>query len=57
LLSFDEACAYLSCTPRWLRRARAERRVSCIKLGALLRFDPIDLDAYLERNREVGLDD
>lgn len=50
-LSISEAADYLNTTQRWLRRAVFERRVAYHKLGRLLRFDPDDLDRYLEANR------
>lgn len=50
-LSIAEAAKYLNATERWLRRAVFERRVPYYKLGRLVRFDPDDLDRYLEANR------
>lgn len=50
-LDLSEASDYLNVTERWLRRAVAERRISYVKLGRLLRFNLDDLDAYLEAAR------
>jgi excisionase family DNA binding protein len=36
---------------RYVRRLVAERRVPYIKLGHLLRFDPAQIDEWLERSR------
>lgn len=47
----------LGVTVRYVRRLVAERRIPFIKLGHLLRFDPDELDAWLDRARvsEVGV--
>lgn len=36
---------------RYVRRLVAERRIPYIKLGHLLRFDPAQIDEWLERSR------
>lgn len=36
---------------RYVRRLVAERRIPYIKLGHLLRFDPDEVDAWLDRAR------
>jgi excisionase family DNA binding protein len=36
---------------RYVRRLVAERRIPYIKLGYLLRFDPAQIDEWLERSR------
>lgn len=51
LLDVDSAASYLGVTPRWVRRAVAERRIPHVKVGRYVRFDPADLKAYLERQR------
>lgn len=51
LYTVDEAAARLGVTPRWMRRAVAERRIPFVKLGHFVRFRPEDLDAYIDRNR------
>ncbi len=49
LLSFKEAAAYLGRSERWLRRAVANRAIRHYKIGALLAFDPADLDVVILR--------
>jgi len=36
---------------RYVRRLVAERRLPFIKLGRLLRFDPAEIEAWLDRAR------
>lgn len=36
---------------RYIRRLVAERRIPYIKLGHLLRFDPAEVDAWVDRAR------
>lgn len=56
LLTFREAMAYLNVTEAWLRRARSERRIPCVKVGHLTHFRREDLDAYIENNYEPAAD-
>ena len=49
LLGFKDAAAYLGRSERWLRRAIANRAIRHYKIGALLAFDPADLDALILR--------
>ncbi|GMU78731.1 MAG: hypothetical protein AMXMBFR46_15250 [Acidimicrobiia bacterium] len=51
LLDVDAAAQYLSVTPRFIRRLVAERRVPFVRLGRHLRFDPADLDRFVEAGR------
>lgn len=41
------AAQYMTITPRHMRRLVAERRVTFLKVGRLLRFRRSDLDQYL----------
>lgn len=36
---------------RYIRRLVAERRIPYVKLGHLLRFDPAEVDAWIDRAR------
>jgi excisionase family DNA binding protein len=56
-LDVEQAAAYLSVTPRKMRRLREQRRIRTIKIGRDLRFDPDDLDEYLEQCREPAAED
>lgn len=51
LLDVEAAASYLAVTPRWIRRAVTNKTVPYIKVGKLLRFDPDDLDRYLESHK------
>jgi excisionase family DNA binding protein len=52
LLDIEEAAAFLSVTPRWMRRAVFEKRIPYYKIGGQLRWKRRDLEAYLNRQRE-----
>jgi len=57
-LGYEDAAAYLKLTPRQLRRWVAEDKIVYTKLGGRVRFNPDDLDRWLEhqtKNRpEIG---
>jgi excisionase family DNA binding protein len=50
-LDWDEACAYLNVTKRWLRRRVDRRELPFHRFGRLIRFHRPDLDTYIEANR------
>jgi excisionase family DNA binding protein len=56
-LDVKKAAAYLSVTPRKMRRLREQRRIPTLKIGRDLRFDPDDLDEYLKQCREPAAED
>ena len=56
-LDVEQAAAYLSVSPRKMRRLREQRRIPTLKLGRDLRFDPDDLDVYLNQCREPAAED
>ena len=56
LLDVEGAAEHLSVTPRFIRRLVAERRVPFVKLGRHLRFDPADLDRFIEAGRVDAVD-
>lgn len=47
-LTLGESAIYLNLTERYMRRLVAERRIRFLKVGRLLRFRAVDLDAYFE---------
>lgn len=49
-LTVTGAAEYLNIRPRHIRRLVAERRVRFLKVGRLLRFDPDDLDKFLQQS-------
>lgn len=56
LIDLPMAADRLGVSVRYMRRLVAERRIPYLKLGHLLRFDPDEVDAWLDRARvsELG---
>ncbi len=55
LLDLDQAARYLGTTERHVRRLWQERRIAAVKIGSRVRFDPQDLDAFIEAHRQRAL--
>lgn len=55
-LTLREAAAYLNVTERFMRRVVSDRKVRYYKIGKLLRFDVVDLEA-LAKEHAAGSDD
>ena len=51
-LSVKETAKYLGVNERFVRELRAKRKVPCIKMGRLVKFDPADLDRFIDECRE-----
>jgi excisionase family DNA binding protein len=51
LLDIGQLAARLDVTPRFVRRLVAERRIAFIKVGHYVRFDPNDVDAWIDHRR------
>ena len=51
LMRLPDVAARLGVNHRYVRRLVAERRIPFIKLGHLLRFDPAELEAWLDGSR------
>ncbi len=51
LLAIGEVAEHLSIAERHVRRLVAERRIPFVKWGHLLRFDPDEIAAWLDRAR------
>lgn len=51
LLTVDQAAERLATKPRFIRRLIAERRIRFVKLGAHVRIDADDLDAFVTAGR------
>ena len=51
LMSIEEVAEHLGVTVRHIRRLVAERRIPFLKWGHLLRFDPNELNMWLEQQR------
>ena len=52
LLTVEQAADQLGTSVRFIRRLRAERRITFIKLGKHIRIDSNDLDAYVQAGRQ-----
>jgi excisionase family DNA binding protein len=48
LIDIARAAERLGVTVRYVRRLVAERRIPYVKLGHLVRFDPIELEAWID---------
>jgi excisionase family DNA binding protein len=57
LLDIPAAAARLGVTQRWVRRAVAERRISFVKVGRNVRFEPEAISRYIERQRRPARDE
>jgi excisionase family DNA binding protein len=53
LWSMPEVAAHLSTTQRHVRRLVEEKRIPYLKVGHFLRFDPDELDHWLDEQRVV----
>jgi excisionase family DNA binding protein len=56
LIDIARAAERLGVSVRYVRRLVAERRIPYVKFGLLLRFDPIELEAWIDAAR-VGSGD
>jgi excisionase family DNA binding protein len=54
-MSLPEVALRLGVNERHVRRLVAERRIPFVKWGHLLRFDPIELEAWIEAARRPHL--
>ena len=51
LLDVDEAAERLGVPPRFVRRLVAERRIAFCKIGRYVRFEPSEVEAFIESGR------
>jgi excisionase family DNA binding protein len=51
LIDLPTLARRLGVNQRHIRRLVAERRIPFVKWGHLLRFDPVDVDAWIDRAR------
>ena len=54
LLTVDDVAERLGVNVRHVRRLVQERRLPFVKWGRLLRFDPVDVAAFVEEHRSAG---
>lgn len=53
LMDLPAVAERLGVNERHIRRLVAERRIPYLKWGHLLRFDPVDIDAWLDEARHT----
>lgn len=51
LIDITAAAEHLGVTVRYVRRLVSERRIPYVKLGHYLRFDPAELETWIDRAR------
>ncbi len=51
LIDVEAAAVLLSVTPRFVRRLVTERRIPYFKVGKFIRFDPLELEHWLDKCR------
>ncbi len=51
LIDVEAAAVRLSVTPRFVRRLVTERRIPYFKVGKFIRFDPLELEHWLDKCR------
>ncbi|HET7489180.1 MAG TPA: helix-turn-helix domain-containing protein [Acidimicrobiales bacterium] len=51
LIDLPAVADRLGVNHRYVRRLVAEQRIPYVKLGHLLRFDPVELEAWVDRAR------
>ena len=51
LLDVNQVADRMCVSPRFVRRLVEERRIPFCKLGKFVRFDPVDIDAWIEARR------
>jgi excisionase family DNA binding protein len=51
LLTIDQVAAMLNVGPRFVRRLVAERRIAFHKVGHYVRFDVVDVAAWIDAGR------
>ncbi|MEJ7583315.1 MAG: helix-turn-helix domain-containing protein [Acidimicrobiales bacterium] len=54
LMDLHGVARRLGVNERHVRRLVAERRIPYLKWGHLLRFDPVDIDAWLDTNHRAA---
>jgi excisionase family DNA binding protein len=51
LLDVNQVASRLGVTTRFVRRLVDERRIPFCKIGKFVRFDPVDIDAWIAARR------
>ena len=56
LIDIAGAAEQLGVSVRYLRRLVSQRRIPYVKLGHYVRFDPVEIDEWIDRARVGNLD-
>jgi excisionase family DNA binding protein len=56
LIDITGAAEQLGVSVRYVRRLVSQRRIPYVKLGHYLRFDPAEIDAWIDRSRVSEID-
>lgn len=56
LIDIAGAAEQLGVSVRYLRRLVSQRRIPYVKLGHYVRFDPAEIDEWIDRARVGGLE-
>lgn len=51
LLTLDQVAELLSTSPRHIRELVFRRTIPSVRVGRLVRFDPLEIEAWLEASR------
>jgi excisionase family DNA binding protein len=54
LITAPEAAERLGCTDKMIRKMARDGRLPYVKVGALLRFRPVDVESFIEANLMVA---
>jgi len=55
LLDYEGTAALMKCSPRMVRKLVESRQLASVKVGSLVRVDPDDVAAYIERHRRPAV--
>ena len=55
LLTYEDAAGLLGCTPRLVRKLVETRQLDSVKVGALVRIEPVAVERYIERHRREAV--
>lgn len=55
LLTMDQLAERLGVTHRHVRRLVAERRVPFVRVGRFIRFEPVEIAAWLDQVRQAAM--
>jgi len=54
LLTVNEAAKALTVSPRTMWKLTADKKIRCIRINRLVRYDPQDLTAYIEQQKKFS---